>query len=41
MIDPQTVFRSSYSITYNPPIANGYGFSESCGLQHLRWISSS
>jgi len=31
-VTPGTVVRTSYSITYNPPIANGYGFAESYGL---------
>ena len=31
-VTPETVVRTSYSITYNPPIANGYGFAESYGL---------
>jgi len=33
MVNPKTVVRTSYSVTYNPPIANGYGYAESYGLQ--------
>jgi hypothetical protein len=32
-VTPKTVVRGSYSITYNPPIAWGYGYSEGFGLQ--------
>jgi hypothetical protein len=33
LVTPKTVVRTSYAITYNPPIANGYGYAESYGLQ--------
>jgi outer membrane receptor protein involved in Fe transport len=32
-VTPKTVVRGSYSMTYNPPIAWGYGYSEGFGLQ--------
>jgi hypothetical protein len=32
-LNPKTVIRTGYAITYNPPIANGYGFSEVFGHQ--------
>ncbi len=32
-LDQKTVVRTSYSITYSPPIANGYGYSEVFGRQ--------
>src|SRR5581483_6628048 len=31
-LSPRMVIRSGYAITYNPPIANGYGYSEAWGL---------
>jgi hypothetical protein len=33
MINSKTVARASYSVTYNPPIAWGYGYSDAYGLQ--------
>lgn len=32
-LNPKTVIRTSYSITYNPPIAHGYGYPEVFGQQ--------
>jgi Carboxypeptidase regulatory-like domain/TonB dependent receptor len=32
-LNPKTVIRTGYAITYNPPIANAYGFDEAYGQQ--------
>jgi outer membrane receptor protein involved in Fe transport len=33
MINSKTVARASYSVTYNPPIAWGYGYTDAHELQ--------
>jgi hypothetical protein len=41
LVNQKTVFRAGYSITYNPPIANGYGYAETYGLANFVDINRS